>query len=170
MDRKLGKGGFGQVFVGRRAVPTNAKDGPNANLVALKFEHRSSKGCNYGPPYEWSVYRYGGGARARVCVRVPCAWAWGAGRGRRRADPPSSTSLTHTLSSRSSPLSIHHSNQSLGGIHGIPRVHYKGRQGDYYVMVSERERERAERGRACGVGRWRRERDGRARVPGTTTI
>ena len=26
--------------------------------VALKFEHRSSKGCNYGPPYEWSVYRY----------------------------------------------------------------------------------------------------------------
>ena len=75
VDRKLGKGGFGQVFVGRRAVPTNAKDGPNANLVALKFEHRSSKGCNYGPPYEWSVYRYGGGARARVCVRVPCAWA-----------------------------------------------------------------------------------------------
>lgn len=26
---------------------------------------------------------------------------------------------------------------SLGGIHGIPRVHYKGRQGDYYVMVSD---------------------------------
>jgi len=26
--------------------------------VALKFEHRSSKGCSYGPPYEWSVYRY----------------------------------------------------------------------------------------------------------------
>lgn len=26
--------------------------------VALKFEHRSSKGCNYGPPYEWSVYKY----------------------------------------------------------------------------------------------------------------
>ena len=24
---------------------------------------------------------------------------------------------------------------SLGSIHGIPRVHYKGRQGDYYVMV-----------------------------------
>lgn len=24
--------------------------------VALKFEHRSSKGCNYGPPYEWQVY------------------------------------------------------------------------------------------------------------------
>lgn len=24
--------------------------------VALKFEHRTSKGCNYGPPYEWSVY------------------------------------------------------------------------------------------------------------------
>lgn len=24
--------------------------------VALKLEHRTSKGCNYGPPYEWSVY------------------------------------------------------------------------------------------------------------------
>eukprot|EP00884_Botryococcus_braunii_P004689 jgi/Botrbrau1/14220/Bobra.0254s0009.2 len=83
VEKKLGKGGFGQVFVGRRAAPSNAKDGPNANFVALKFEHRSSKGCNYGPPYEWSVY------------------------------------------------------SSLGGIHGIPRVHYKGRQGDYYVMVMD---------------------------------
>lgn len=116
LDRKLGKGGFGQVFVGRRVQATKAKDGPNANLVssrsgggggphaarqdphargarpawrrqrqqssaiphlqsrdraqhvfcyflppplqmALKFEHRTSKGCNYGPPYEWSVYQ-----------------------------------------------------------------------------------------------------------------
>ena len=24
---------------------------------------------------------------------------------------------------------------SLGGIHGVPKVHYKGRQGDYYIMV-----------------------------------
>lgn len=83
VTKKLGKGGFGQVFVGQRAVPTTAKDGPNANQVALKFEHRSSKGCNYGPPYEWSVYA------------------------------------------------------NLGGIHGIPRVHFKGRQGDYYVMVMD---------------------------------
>lgn len=33
LDRKLGKGGFGQVFVGRRVQATKAKDGPNANLV-----------------------------------------------------------------------------------------------------------------------------------------
>lgn len=26
--------------------------------VAIKFEHRNSKGCNYGPPYEWQVYKY----------------------------------------------------------------------------------------------------------------
>ena len=26
--------------------------------VALKLEHRNSKGCNYGPPYEWQVYKY----------------------------------------------------------------------------------------------------------------
>jgi len=25
--------------------------------------------------------------------------------------------------------------RSLGGVHGIPKVHYKGRQGDYYIMV-----------------------------------
>ena len=33
VERKLGKGGFGQVYVGKRASPTTAKDGPNANLV-----------------------------------------------------------------------------------------------------------------------------------------
>nr|CCW03272.1 similar to Casein kinase I [Lupinus angustifolius] len=77
VERKLGKGGFGQVFVGRRE-----RAGPGAVEVALKFEHRNSKGCNYGPPYEWQVY-------------------------------------------------------TLGGSHGIPKVHYKGRQGEYYVMVMD---------------------------------
>ncbi|EEF46395.1 casein kinase, putative [Ricinus communis] len=85
VEKKLGKGGFGQVYVGRRVSPTNTNDrtGPGAVEVALKFEHRSSKGCNYGPPHEWQVYSF------------------------------------------------------LGGSHGIPRVHYKGRQGDYYVMVMD---------------------------------
>ena len=49
----------------------------------MKFEHRSSKGCNYGPPYEGQVYN------------------------------------------------------TFGGSHGTPRVHYKGRQGDYHVMVMD---------------------------------
>ncbi|KAG5078654.1 hypothetical protein JHK82_057349 [Glycine max] len=53
VERKLGKGGFGQVFVGRRERATGA----GAVEVALKFEHRNSKGCNYGPPYEWQVYK-----------------------------------------------------------------------------------------------------------------
>ncbi|KAJ6824351.1 casein kinase 1-like protein HD16 isoform X1 [Iris pallida] len=86
IERKLGKGGFGQVYVGRRVSPANANDrmtGANAVEVAIKFEHRTSKGCNYGPPSEWQVYN------------------------------------------------------TLGGIHGVPRVHYKGRQGDYYVMVMD---------------------------------
>ena len=54
--------------------------------VALKFEHRSSKGCNYGPPYEWSVYRwvvsgwrsFAEAAGARRSLTPPCAavrWA-----------------------------------------------------------------------------------------------
>ncbi|KAG6420343.1 hypothetical protein SASPL_116868 [Salvia splendens] len=85
IDKKLGKGGFGQVYVGRRINPPNPneRNGPGAVEVALKFEHRSSKGCNYGPPYEWQVYG------------------------------------------------------ALGGSHGIPRVHYKGRQSDYYIMVMD---------------------------------
>ncbi|CAI5991912.1 unnamed protein product, partial [Closterium sp. NIES-65] len=83
MERKLGKGGFGQVYVGRRVSGGNERVGPNAVEVALKLEHRSSKGCNYGPPYEWQVYT------------------------------------------------------TLGGSHGVPRVHFKGRQGDYYIMVMD---------------------------------
>ncbi|XP_068313231.1 casein kinase 1-like protein HD16 [Pyrus communis] len=78
VEKKLGKGGFGQVYVGRRMGA-----GPGAVEVALKFEHRSSKGCNYGPPYEWQIYN------------------------------------------------------ALGGSHGVPRVHYKGRQADYYIMVMD---------------------------------
>lgn len=83
IERKLGKGGFGQVYVGRKVGGGTERTGPQAVEVALKFEHRSSKGCNYGPPYEWQVYN------------------------------------------------------TLGGSHGVPRVHFKGRQGDYYVMVMD---------------------------------
>ncbi|KAK3030194.1 hypothetical protein RJ639_038704 [Escallonia herrerae] len=85
VEKKLGKGGFGQVYVGRwiNAPLPYERTGPGAVEVALKFEHRSSKGCNYGPPYEWQVYN------------------------------------------------------ALGGSHGVPRVHYKGRQGDYYIMVMD---------------------------------
>ncbi|XP_050382028.1 casein kinase 1-like protein HD16 [Argentina anserina] len=85
LDRKLGKGGFGQVYVGRRvsAVNTNERTGPGAVEVALKLEHKNSKGCNYGPPQEWKVY------------------------------------------------------DTLGGSHGVPRVHYKGKQGEYYIMVMD---------------------------------
>ncbi len=35
VDKKLGKGGFGQVYLGRRAQPTKDKDGPNSNVVRL---------------------------------------------------------------------------------------------------------------------------------------
>ncbi|PIA64725.1 hypothetical protein AQUCO_00100295v1 [Aquilegia coerulea] len=86
LERKLGKGGFGQVFVGRRisgGIGNERTPGAGAVEVALKFEHKNSKGCNYGPPYEWQVYN------------------------------------------------------TLGGSHGVPRVHYKGRVGEFYVMVMD---------------------------------
>ncbi|CAI9787585.1 unnamed protein product [Fraxinus pennsylvanica] len=82
-ERKLGKGGFGQVYVGRRVNGGTGRTGADAIEVALKFEHRNSKGCNYGPPYEWQVYN------------------------------------------------------NLNGCYGIPSVHYKGRQGDFYILVMD---------------------------------
>ncbi|MQM12203.1 hypothetical protein Taro_045119 [Colocasia esculenta] len=83
VERKLGKGGFGQVYVGRRVSGGSDRTGPDAFELALKFEHRSSKGCNYGPPYEWQVYN------------------------------------------------------TLNGCYGLPLVHYKGRQGDYFILVMD---------------------------------
>lgn len=35
VDWKLGKGGFGQVYVGKRAQPSQAKEGINANQVSV---------------------------------------------------------------------------------------------------------------------------------------
>ncbi|KAJ0491731.1 putative non-specific serine/threonine protein kinase [Helianthus annuus] len=56
-NRKLGKGGFGQVYVGRRVTGGSGRTRLDATEVCtLKFEHCNSKGCNYGPPYEWQVY------------------------------------------------------------------------------------------------------------------
>ena len=47
VERKLGKGGFGQVYVGRRAVATTAKDGPNANFVSILYcSPRTSLCCS----------------------------------------------------------------------------------------------------------------------------
>ncbi|KAG7027492.1 Casein kinase 1-like protein HD16, partial [Cucurbita argyrosperma subsp. argyrosperma] len=83
VEKKLGKGGFGQVFVGRRVSGGTDQTGPDAIEVALKFEHHNSKGCSYGPPYEWQVY------------------------------------------------------STLNGCYGIPWVHYKGRQGDFYILVMD---------------------------------
>ncbi|KAL6008145.1 Casein kinase 1-like protein hd16 [Asimina triloba] len=70
VERKLGKGGFGQVFVGRREGGGTGRTGPDALEVALKFEHRSSKGCNYGPPYEWHVYKLSPNMAACVAVEA----------------------------------------------------------------------------------------------------
>ncbi|WCJ42441.1 Protein kinase family protein [Euphorbia peplus] len=83
LERKLGKGGFGQVYVGRRVTGGAGRSGADALEVALKLEHRNSKGCSYGPPYEWQVY------------------------------------------------------STLNGCYGLPLVHHKGQQGDYYILVMD---------------------------------
>ncbi|KAK9865660.1 hypothetical protein WJX84_010707 [Apatococcus fuscideae] len=56
VDKRLGKGGFGQVYLGKR-LPRRNVPASRASPVAIKFEHKTSKGCVAGgPPYEWSVY------------------------------------------------------------------------------------------------------------------
>lgn len=83
--KRLGKGGFGQVFLGTRAgkARSTSKE-PKPAEVALKFEHKTSKGCTAsGPPYEWSMYA------------------------------------------------------SLGEVYGVPKVHFRGQQADFYVMVMD---------------------------------
>ena len=83
--KKLGKGGFGQVYLGTRAgrARSTARE-PKPTEVALKFEHRTSKGCtSSGAPYEWSMYT------------------------------------------------------ALGDVYGVPKVHYRGMQGEFYVLVMD---------------------------------
>lgn len=55
--RRLGKGGFGQVFLGTRANRARGAKETKPLEVALKFEHKTSKGCApNGAPFEWAVY------------------------------------------------------------------------------------------------------------------
>ena len=51
VDRKLGKGGFGQVYVGRRSSPTTVKDGMNANLVRVSWPCQVLIGLAAAPLY-----------------------------------------------------------------------------------------------------------------------
>eukprot|EP00887_Chlorella_sp_A99_P002731 scaffold6.g2731.t1 len=82
--RRLGKGGFGQVFLGTRSTKARSTKDPKPSEVALKFEHNTSKGCTpNGPPYEWSVYN------------------------------------------------------AIGDVYGVPKVHYKGQQAEFYVMIMD---------------------------------
>ena len=84
--KRLGKGGFGQVFLGNRAgrPRSNSTAAQKPTEVALKFEHRTSKGCTSGgPPYEWSVYN------------------------------------------------------AIGEVYGVPKVHFKGQSGEFYVMIMD---------------------------------
>lgn len=56
VERKLGKGGFGQVFIGRRVAASKAKDGPQANYVSgmrpsqplLQQQHVQRRLCTSG--------------------------------------------------------------------------------------------------------------------------
>ncbi|KDD76924.1 hypothetical protein H632_c65p1 [Helicosporidium sp. ATCC 50920] len=82
--KRLGKGGFGQVFLGTRASKSRRGVDAKPSEVALKFEHKSSKGCMPGgPPYEWNVY------------------------------------------------------SAIGEVYGVPRLHYRGQQASFYVMVMD---------------------------------
>ncbi|XP_073064447.1 casein kinase 1-like protein HD16 [Primulina eburnea] len=58
IEKRLGKGSFGKVYVGRAIAGGSISRGTGreAAEVAIKFEHHLSEGCNFGLPYEWQVY------------------------------------------------------------------------------------------------------------------
>ncbi|KAF2582811.1 hypothetical protein F2Q68_00002933 [Brassica cretica] len=182
VERKLGKGGFGQVFVGRRITGGNERSaGASILEVALKFEHRTSKGCNYGPPHEWQVYNTLGGSHGVPRVHFkgrqgdyyvmvmdilgPSLWdIWNTSGQAMSSEMVAciaveSLSILEKMHAKGfvlSPFLValkfeHRTSKgcnygpphewqvynTLGGSHGVPRVHFKGRQGDYYVMVMD---------------------------------
>ncbi|KAL8031877.1 hypothetical protein ABFX02_13G058100 [Erythranthe guttata] len=83
VGRKLGEGGFGKVYAGRRddATDENIKTGPDAAEFALKFERRSSTTVRNGVSDEWNVYEvlegcygiprvYFKGTQSEYCITV----------------------------------------------------------------------------------------------------
>ncbi|KAF8023218.1 hypothetical protein BT93_F0658 [Corymbia citriodora subsp. variegata] len=58
VERELGWGGFGHVYVGQAISPSTSSDltGVEAVEVALKFERKGNKGCEGGIINEWKVY------------------------------------------------------------------------------------------------------------------
>lgn len=64
VDKRLGKGGFGQVYLGKRLARRSSTRDTKPQTVAIKFEHVSSKGCHNGSPPEWAVYKC-----VDVCLR-----------------------------------------------------------------------------------------------------
>ncbi|BDA46424.1 probable casein kinase I isoform delta at N-terminal half [Coccomyxa sp. Obi] len=73
VEKRLGKGGFGQVCLGRRLQQRKSTPANKPNKVAIKFESTSSKGCsNGGPPYEWQVY-----TKISGCYGIPKIFAKG---------------------------------------------------------------------------------------------
>ncbi|XP_030444172.2 casein kinase 1-like protein HD16 [Syzygium oleosum] len=58
IERKLGKGSFGEVYVGRAISPSTSCDqtGLEAAEVAIKLQHKHGKGREGGIPTEWKVY------------------------------------------------------------------------------------------------------------------
>ncbi len=52
VDKKLGKGGFGQVYLGKRAAPSKDKDGKDANMVgALRRCYRHRGSSSFSTPF-----------------------------------------------------------------------------------------------------------------------
>lgn len=70
VERKLGKGGFGQVYVGRRVAASKAKDGPTANQVRVLCKCKCPTVCCRGVPHNCWLRTYVTVAKIQSWVSV----------------------------------------------------------------------------------------------------
>lgn len=93
VDKKLGKGGFGQVYMGRRQQPTKEKDGANANMVRQQQHTALAHDMGRRLLIQWALYDCEGGCRHCKlttlltascfcrCCRLRSSWSTAAAKG-----------------------------------------------------------------------------------------